>query len=131
MTNEELLLEIEKIEKRNGLEHNSLLVQLQNIAKAYNASLEELVKNMPPILISVGQTKPIRIKETSCKNCKYYVEISPLLGLSDIFATKEKEPMRLCDIDRLGEPILGDKWQSGCVCFSPKTKRKLKESENE
>ena len=72
MTNEELLLEIEKIEKRNGLEPNSLLKQLQDIAKAYNTSLEEWVNGMPPILISVCQTKPIRIKETSCKNCKYY-----------------------------------------------------------
>jgi hypothetical protein len=63
MTMEEVLKHIQEIENRNGLEHNSLLVQLQNIAKAYNASLEELVKNMPPILISVGQTKPIRIKE--------------------------------------------------------------------
>lgn len=118
MTNEELLLEIEKIEKRNGLEPNSLLTYLQDLAKEYNISLEEWVNNMPPILISVGQTKPIRIKETSCKNCKYYVEIAPLYGLGDIF--EEKEPMMLCDISRLGEPILGDQWQHGCVCFSPK-----------
>ena len=69
-------------------------------------------------------------QKTSCKNCKYYVEIPQLLGLSDIFATEEKEPIRLCDIDRLGEPILGDKWQYGCICFNPKTRHKLKEQEN-
>lgn len=70
MTNEELLLKIEKIEKRNGLEHNSLLTHFQDLAKEYNISLEELANGMPPILISVGQTKPIRIKETSCKKRK-------------------------------------------------------------
>lgn len=131
MTSEEALKRIQEIEKNNGLEPNSLLTHIQGLAKEYNISLEELANGMPLILISVGQTKPIRIKKTSCKNCKYYVEIPPLLGLSDIFATEEKEPIRLCDIDRLGEPILGDKWQHGCACFNPKTKRKLKESENE
>lgn len=112
---EELLLEIEKIEKNSGLDLNSLLMRLQDLAEKCNISLEDWANGLPPLLIP---------KETSCNNCKYYVEIPPLYGLSDIF--EEKQPFRYCYKDGLGGPLSYNRYQHGC-CFCTKNKSEGKE----